>query len=48
METKQNYNGDIKTEMEELQKLELTVELEEMAWSTCCLLYTSPSPRDRG
>ena len=26
METKQNYNGDIKTEMEELQKLELTVE----------------------
>ena len=32
METKQNYNGDIKTEMEELQKLELTVEL---AWSTC-------------
>ena len=35
METKQNYNGDIKAEMEELQKLELTVELEDMAWSTC-------------
>ena len=39
METKQNYNGDIKAEMEELQKLELTVELEEMAWSTLSLIH---------
>lgn len=35
METKQNYNGDVKTEMEEIQKLELSAELEELAWSTC-------------